>query len=67
MERNADVETESAIRTSVLALVAVLGIPAAVYFGFREPLGAGIANGLALGFSVVIAFAILALLLWSRE
>ncbi|QRV16660.1 hypothetical protein JMJ58_07250 [Haloterrigena salifodinae] len=55
------------IRTGLLALVAMLGVPAAVYFGLRGPLDVGTANTLALGSSVTIALAIVALLLWQKE
>lgn len=64
--KSTDVEIEPTICTSVLALVAVLGVPAAVYFGLQGPLGVGTANGLALGFSVVLALAVVVLLLLSR-
>lgn len=63
MVENTNVEFGPAIRTALLALVAVLGVPTAVYFGLRGPLGAQTANGLALGFSVGIALAVIALLL----
>lgn len=61
------VEIGPTIRTSLLALVAVLGVPAVIYFGFRGPLSAGTTNILALGSSVVIALALIALLLWQRD
>lgn len=64
MVGNTNVEIEPTIRTGVLALVAVLGVPATVYFGLREPLSAGMANVLALGSSIVVALAVVALLLW---
>lgn len=57
-------EIKPMIQTGVLALVAVLGVPAAVYFGIRGPLSAGMANMLAFGASIVVALAVVALLLW---
>lgn len=64
MVENTNGEIEPMIRTGVLALAAVLGVPAAVYFGLRGPLSAGMATLLALGSSIVIALAVIALLLW---
>lgn len=64
MVENTNVEIEPTIRTGVLALAAILGVPAAVYFGLRGPLSAGIANMLALGSSIVVALTVVALLLW---
>lgn len=67
MVEKTNVEIEPTIQTGVLALVAVLGVPVAVYFGLRGPLGAGTANRLALGSSVVVALAAVALLLWHNR
>ena len=67
MEKNTNMEIERTIQTSVLALVVVVGVPAALYFGLRGPLGVGTANGFALGSSVVVALAAIGLLLRSRE
>lgn len=64
MVENTNAEFEATIRTGILALVGMLGIPAVVYFGLRDPLGAETANALALGSSVVVAVAIISLLLW---
>lgn len=64
MGKNTNANIELAIRAGVLALVAVLGVPAAVYFGLKGPLSAGIANVLALGSSIVMALTVVALLLW---
>lgn len=60
-------EIEPTIRIGVLTLVAVLGVPAAAYFGLCGPLSAGIATGFALGSSIVVALAVIALLLWHER
>ncbi|WP_049898673.1 hypothetical protein [Halococcus agarilyticus] len=67
LEGNTTVEIEPLIRTSVLAFVAVLGVPAGVYFGLHGSLDAGTANGFALGSSVIVALAVVALLLRPRQ
>lgn len=64
MGENTNMKVELAIRTGVLALVAVLGVPAAVYFGLQGPLSVRVANVLALGSSIVVALTVVALLLW---
>ncbi|WP_121820501.1 hypothetical protein [Halostella salina] len=67
MVEQMNAEIEPTVRTGVLALVAVLGVPTALYFGLRGPLGAATANALALGSSVVLAVAAVAVLLWRGE
>ena len=59
-------EITPTVRGGVLALVAVLGVPAVLYFALRGPLGGSTANGLALGSSVAIAV-VVALLLWQKR
>lgn len=64
MAESTNGEIDRTIRTGMLALVAVLGAPAAAYFVLRGPFGAGLANVVALAASVGVALAVLALLAW---
>jgi glycerol-3-phosphate acyltransferase PlsY len=67
MEESMNREIASTVRMSMLALVAVLGVPSAIYFGLQGPLGAGTANGLALVSSILLAVTVFVVFLWWHE
>lgn len=67
MKRSTETGFNTAIQISLLALVAVLGIPAIVYFGFQGAIGTRLANAPALSFSLISALFLVIWLLRQRD